>query len=69
MAHLQDGGAGRHDLYQPPLEQLVAVEAEVPDEPGAGAARQPVPIGARPARRLPQVKIPALALPKQHSSV
>ena len=40
----QDGGAGRDDLDEGGLEQLVAVEGHIPEEPGQGASSKAVPV-------------------------
>lgn len=40
----QDGGAGRDDLDEGGLEQLVAVEGHVPEEPGQGASSKAMPV-------------------------
>ena len=40
----QDGSAWVQDLDEGGLEQLVAIEGHIPEEPGQGAASQPVPV-------------------------
>lgn len=40
----QDGGAGVQNFDEGGLEELVAVEGHIPEEPGKGAACQPVPV-------------------------
>lgn len=40
----EDGGARVQDLDESGLEELVAIEGDIPEEPGKGAASQPVPV-------------------------
>ena len=62
LADLHERGAGVDDGNEGALEQLVAVEGEVPDEPAERGAGQAVPVRARPAVELPQREAAVFAL-------